>query len=74
MSEPKMGTWEDVETVLRQLSDFSALYRERLRAIEDRLAALDVGPNADAATRQAYDDVNALRQRQGRPALGLKRP
>jgi len=74
MSDKKIGPWRAVEMVLSQLSDFSALNRSRTRAIEDRLAALDGGPDAEAAARLAYDDVNAARRREGRPVLGFKRP
>lgn len=74
MSEKNKGPWESVADAIENLFDRYALSRSRLTAVENRMAALDGGPDAEAASRLAYDDVNASRRREGRPVLGFKRP
>jgi hypothetical protein len=71
---PFLSLCNSVEAIATRLLDGAAFNGARLGKIEDRLAALDAGPDAAAAARQAYDDVNAARRREGRPVLKLKRP
>ena len=61
-----------VERMATMLLNSAALNGARLSKIEDRLASLDGGPDAEAAARLALDDVNASRCRDGRPEI--KRP
>jgi hypothetical protein len=68
--DPFLSLCRSVNNMVEQLQCNSA----RLRKIEDRLAKLDGGSDAQASVRTAFDDVNATRKRNGHPPLALKRP
>ena len=71
---PFLSLCGSVEMIATRLLDGIAFNGARFSKIEERLAALDGGPDADRSARQAYDEVNASRRREGRPDLWFKRP
>jgi len=79
MSEnQKTGTtamWQALEKLAIRLVDGGDLQSSRIRAIEERLASLDGGPDAAASARSAFDEVNAARRRKGQSLISwITRP
>lgn len=66
---PFLSLCNSVQKMAAMLLDGAALCGARLSKIEDRLASLDGGPDAEAAARLAFDEVNASRRRDGRPEI-----
>ena len=56
----------------KRVLDDSEFSRRRLKAIEDRLAQIDGGPDADDARLIAYEAINAERRGTGAAPLGFK--
>lgn len=63
-----------VENIARRFLDTNDLNRSRLRNIENRLAAIDGGDDANRAIDCAYDAANSARHAAGQPALQIERP
>jgi hypothetical protein len=71
---PFASLCNSVEKIALRFLDNVAFNGERLSKIENRLALLDGGPDADRSARNAYDAVNADRRCAGKVLLGFKRP
>ena len=71
---PFASLCNSVEKIALRFLDNVAFNGERLSKIENRLALLDGGPDADRSARIAYDAVNAVRRSAGKDLLGFKRP
>jgi type VI protein secretion system component VasA len=68
MAKPQSPTelmWSAMAAVLRRGIDMSSWQNSRIAALEERLAALDNGDDAEAARRRALDKVNAERITEG---------
>ncbi len=66
------GLCGSVKTIARRLIDGGDLTEKRMAALEDRLALLDGGDDAKAATRAALSDANTDRVSAGRDMLAMK--
>ena len=69
---PLMRAWVAIGSLARQATDVHEFNKVRIQSIENRLAALDGGPDAAGARVAAYDAVNASRRRAGDKPLGFK--
>lgn len=67
----KAAIWQSIEMLARFVADMSSLHNQRLRRIEDRLAALDGGNDAEAALRSALAAANDGRITAGHEPLSL---
>lgn len=69
---PFLAVWNALTALVLRDRDMSSWQNARLSEIEDRLAALDGGHDADAARRHAVDKANATRIANGADQLGFR--
>lgn len=69
---PLALVWRSLTALLTRQQDTASFQAARLSAIEDRLAALDGGADADAARRDAVAKVNAGRLAEGAGPLAFR--
>lgn len=64
--------WQAIERLTRCFADRSTLHDQRLAALENRVAELDAGPDAQASARSALNAANHQRTIAGQEPLALR--
>jgi hypothetical protein len=68
------GAFRTIANAMAAIVNRADVNSRRMASIEDRLAKLDDGPNAELAKQMAFDAVNIDRDNEGKKALVMKRP
>ena len=67
-----MKILDTIKSIIVRANDTTDFNSTRLRALEDRLAKIDGGPDAEEARVAAFEIVNEKRRGTGTAPLGFK--